>query len=135
MPGLITTPRLREKIGQYFREGELICEVKASSALEAEITLVEQDVARVRPGQRVELKVRALPFRTFSTRVGLIAPNAVQEESQVQSTVIIYCRLDDPVSALRPGMTGYARIACGRRPIGEIAAERLQGFLRTEFWW
>jgi hypothetical protein len=49
--------------------------------------------------------------------------------------VTVYCRLEEPENVLRPGMTGYARIACGRRPIGEILAERIQGFLRTEFWW
>jgi multidrug resistance efflux pump len=155
MPGLITTPRLRERIGQYVHEGELICEVKASTVLEAEIALAEQDVARVRNGQRVELKVRALPFHTFSTRVDRIAPSAVKEErpgqlpgqlpgqipgqstvpSTAPGTVIIYCRLENPAFGLRPGMTGYARIACGRRPIGEILAEHIQGFLRTEFWW
>jgi multidrug resistance efflux pump len=136
VPGLITTPRLREKIGQFVREGELICEVKASSVLEAEISLAEQDVARVRPGQQVELKARALPFRTFHVRVDRIAPGAVAGEGQqAQSTVTVYCRLEEPAVNLRPAMTGYARIACGQRPIGEILAERAQGVLRTEFWW
>jgi multidrug efflux pump subunit AcrA (membrane-fusion protein) len=135
VPGLITTPRLREKIGQYLREGELICEVKGSLVLEAEIALAEQDVARVRPGQTIELKARSLPFHTFSARADRIAPSAAQDEKKTQSTVTVYCRLEDPATVLRPGMTGYARIACGRRPIGEILAEHIQGFLRTEFWW
>jgi hypothetical protein len=35
---------------------------------------------------------------------------------------------------LRPGMTGHARIFTGRRPIGQIVANRALRFLRTEFW-
>jgi hypothetical protein len=42
--------------------------------------------------------------------------------------------LTDWTADLKPEMTGYARISCGRRPIGEIVLERLLGFLRTEFW-
>jgi multidrug efflux pump subunit AcrA (membrane-fusion protein) len=133
--GVITTPHLRERIGQFFREGELICEVKASQILEAEIALDEQCVARVRPGQPLELKARALPFHTSQTRVDRIAPSARSDEGQEQSKVTVYCRLEAPAIDLRPGMTGYACIACGRRPIGEILAERIQGILRSEFWW
>jgi hypothetical protein len=36
---------------------------------------------------------------------------------------------------LRTGMTGFARIVCGRRPCGEILAFRTLRILRTEFWW
>ena len=31
-------------------------------------------------------------------------------------------------------MTGYARISCGRRPLGAILVDRVLRFLRTEFW-
>src|SRR5262249_11973698 len=49
--GLITTPRLREKVGQYFHEGDLIGEIQAVQELEAEIAVDEQAAAQVRPGQ------------------------------------------------------------------------------------
>ena len=48
--GVITTPLSKEKVGQYLREGDLICVVEESAGLEAEIALTEQDVARVRRG-------------------------------------------------------------------------------------
>ena len=133
LAGLITTPYLKEKVGHYFREGDLICEVEEPSVLEVEIALDEQELARVCPGQRVELKARVLPFQTFQAKVDRIAPCAVPGD--VQSTVTVYCRLENADPELRPGMTGYARIYCGRRPLGEILAERALRFLRTEFWW
>ena len=131
--GLIVTPHLAEKVGQYFEEGEIICEVQDPSGLEAEITLAEQEVARIEPDQRVELKARAMPFQNFQAKVERIAPAAVRGE--LQSTIIVYCHLEDSSTDMRPGMTGYARIYTGRRPVGEIVSDRILRFLRTEFWW
>jgi multidrug efflux pump subunit AcrA (membrane-fusion protein) len=131
--GLITTPRLRERVGQYLREGEVICAVEEPALLEAEVALAEQDVARVRAGQPVELKARALPFVTFTAAVDRIAPAAGRGE--VQSTVTVYCRLGNEGGQLRPGMTGHARVFTGRRSVGRVLLDRGLRFLRTEFWW
>jgi multidrug efflux pump subunit AcrA (membrane-fusion protein) len=132
LPGIVTTPRLRERVGQYFREGELICEVKEPARFEAVIALREQDIARVKPDQIVRLKVRALPFETLAARVDRVAPSAIPGE--VQATVSVYCRMADAPSELRPGMSGWARIDCGQRPIGAVWLDRAARYVRTEFW-
>jgi len=90
-------------------------------------------VARVRPGQAVALRARALPFETLRARVDRMAPAAGRGD--VQTTVAIYCRLDDCPPGLRPGMTGYGRIYTGPRPVGRIALDRALRWLRTECWW
>jgi multidrug efflux pump subunit AcrA (membrane-fusion protein) len=131
--GIVVTPRLKEKVGQYLREGDLIGVVEEPATLEAEITLAEQDVTRVQAGQRVELKARALPFETFSAQVDRIAPAAGRGD--VQSTVTLYCRLGNEGPDLRPGMTGQARVFTGRRSVGEVLLDRGLRLLRTEFWW
>jgi multidrug efflux pump subunit AcrA (membrane-fusion protein) len=133
LAGLITTPRLKERVGQYLREGDLIGVVEARATLELEIALAEQDVARVRPGQAVRLKARALPYRTFPSRVDRIAPSGVRGEAQ--SSITAYCRLDPAPADLRTEMTGYARVETGRRPIGAILLDRILRLVRTEFWW
>jgi putative peptide zinc metalloprotease protein len=133
IPGLMTTPRLKEKVGQYLHEGDLIAVVEARAALELEIALAEQDVARVRPGQAVRLKARALPYETFTTVVDRVAPTGVRGEAQ--SSVTVYGRLDHAPDDLRTEMTGYARVDTGRRPIGAILVDRMLRFVRTEFWW
>jgi hypothetical protein len=97
-------------------------------------------VARVQCGQPVRLKARALPFETFRVQVDRIAPTACRtpEKAAVpgaQGAVTVYCRLEKSASAILPGMTGYARIATGQRPLGRIVFDRALRFLRTEFWW
>jgi multidrug efflux pump subunit AcrA (membrane-fusion protein) len=132
--GVVVTPRLKEKVGQYLKEGELIGVVEEPATLEAEIALAEQDMARVQAGQPVELKARALPFETFTAQVDRIAPAAGRGD--VQSSVILYCLVDNNTGAeLRPGMTGQARIFTGRQSIGRVLVDRGLRLLRTEFWW
>jgi multidrug efflux pump subunit AcrA (membrane-fusion protein) len=124
---------LREKVGQYFREGDLICVIEESTSLQVEISLAEQDMTRVQVGQEVALKVRVLPCATFPAQVRRIAPSAVRTEGQ--SNVTVHCTLPAPAAELRPDMTGYARIYTGRRTIGAIVLDRFLRLVRTEFWW
>src|SRR6185295_605754 len=59
--GVVTTPYLKEKIGSFVKEGDLICEVENTRNLEVEIPLLEQEVGYVEVGCEVDLKARALP--------------------------------------------------------------------------
>jgi multidrug efflux pump subunit AcrA (membrane-fusion protein) len=131
--GVIVTPRLKEKFMHYVREGDVIAVVEDPTVLEAEINLPEQDVARVKPDQPVELKARALPFDVFKARVDRTAPAAGRGE--VQSTLTVYCRLEADQTALRSGMTGHARVFTGQRSLGGFLLDRAMRFVRTEFWW
>ncbi|MBS0209036.1 MAG: efflux RND transporter periplasmic adaptor subunit [Planctomycetes bacterium] len=133
--GLITTARMKEKIGQYLEKGALICVVEDSTGLEAEIALAEQDVTGVEPGQDVELKARALPFRTFLATVERVAPRANTVEGAPQGTITVYCRLHHGDEDLLAGMTGMGRIFRGKESLGNIACERAVRYFRTEFWW
>ena len=90
-------------------------------------------MARVRPGQAIRLKVRALPYETFTTVVDRVSPSGVRGEAQ--SSLTVYGRLDHAPDDLRTEMTGYARVDTGRRPIGALLLDRIVRFVRTEFWW
>jgi multidrug resistance efflux pump len=134
--GIVTTPRLKEKIGQYVYEGDFIALVEEPSALQTEIVLEEQQLERLERGQRVRIKLRAVPFATYWGHVDHVAPAAVKEDQhEAQAHVKICCRLDAAGPELRPGMTGYARISTGQRSIGAIIADRAMRLVRTEFWW
>jgi putative peptide zinc metalloprotease protein len=133
--GLIITPRLKEKAGQYLEKGELICVIEDLSSLEAEIAISEQDASLVAPGESVSLKPRSQPYLTLRTQVDRIAPAAMVAQKATQSTVTVYCRLENGDGTLRSGMTGFGRIHHQKRPLGLIALDRAQRYLRTEFWW
>lgn len=131
--GLLTTPRLREKTGQFVQQGDLICVVEVPDSVAVEIAIAEQYVERVEAGQTISLKPRALPFGRLAATVIRVAPSTTRIESQ--SSITVHGRLAQTGPALRPGATGWARIYLGPRPIGEILLQRGLRFLRTEFWW
>lgn len=131
--GVILTPHLKEKIGQYLKEGELICEIEDPQSMEVETLLEEQDVHRIQSGCTATLKPRSLPLLTLSARVKSIAPQAVA--GKVQSTVNVYCQLENPSVELITGMTGYARISCGQCSPASYLSGRFLRYLRTEIWW
>lgn len=133
MDGVVASPNLGDKVGQHFRKGEVICVVVEPSELEAEIMLSERQFARVRPGQPIALKPRALPFQTLHAQVERIAPIVAIDKKE--STGTVSCRISNEPRLLKPGMSGYARITVGSRSLGSIWLDRLMGFLRTEFWW
>lgn len=135
--GVIITPHILEKAGQYLHEGDLICEVEDCSAVEFEISLPEQEVRDVQIGQSVRLKARALPYETFRAKVDRIAPAAEsgKDNGKLQSQVVVYSRLDNPPSGLKAGMMGHAKIETGRAMVAKVLADDLLKYVRTEFWW
>jgi biotin carboxyl carrier protein len=135
MAGVMTTARMKEKVGQYFEKGALICIIEDAEGLEAELALTEQEVSGVEPGQSVELKARALPFQTFRARVERVSPRAEKEQGALEGKIIVYCTLEGGDSRLLAGMTGMARVFRGEQPIATVMTTKAMKYLRTEFWW
>lgn len=133
--GVVTTPRLREKIGENVRKGDLIAEVHEVTTVNVEIAVPESEIADVRTGQKVTLKARAYPHESFEGQVVAIAPIATPPaEPWMERTVVVKTRLNNRAGLLKPAMTGHAKIHCGaQRPI-DLVLRRLLRFVRVEFW-
>lgn len=125
----IVTRRYRE-VGELvmsgttgFGEGTPIMQVADLSQMRVKLNLNELDVAKVRVGMPVEVKVDALPERTFQGVVKRIAPAAQQPSGGssplssalgvVKFAVEVYLQQSD--AALRPGMTARCRILTATR--------------------
>ncbi|QEL15461.1 efflux RND transporter periplasmic adaptor subunit [Limnoglobus roseus] len=151
--GLVTTARLRERVGRYVQEGELLVEVEDLAAMEIEVTLREGPAARVQPGQTVAVLPRAFPLHTLGGSVSRVAPAArrpgerpdavsgtiaapaaAAPSPDAEGQVVVCCTLADSDLRLRPGMTGYARIECGRRPLWAVVSDGVLRTVRIEFW-
>jgi multidrug resistance efflux pump len=133
--GVITTPRLKEKVGQYVNRGELIAEVHDLGQLTVDIEVPERDIGPVRVGQAVTVKARAYPGETFSGKVIGIAP-AMHNSDLISGVKMIRVAtvIDNADQRLKTGMTGYAKIDCGTRPLIEVLAHGVVGALRVEVW-
>jgi putative peptide zinc metalloprotease protein len=135
-PGVITTPRVKEKIGQYVNKGDLIAEVHDLRQLTVEIEVPERDIGPVRVGQPVYLKARAYPGETFSGKVTGIAPAMRESDATTVpvKTVRVATVIDNADQKLKTRMTGYAKIDCGTRPLIEVLMHGVVGALRVEVW-
>ncbi len=133
--GTVITPRLKDKIGQYFDRGAALLVVEDLDHLEADIVVPEQQAQLVNAGQEIALKSRLLPHYTLKGTVLRVAPAVQYAVPGAPPTVVVHCRVDDPGKLLRSGMTGYGRIQLGRVPLGVWFYGRAVRMLRTEFWW
>ncbi|MEE9219461.1 MAG: PqqD family peptide modification chaperone [Acidobacteriota bacterium] len=140
--GRVVTPHLELKRGQRVERGEALCEVVDATRLRAEIEVPESEAAEVRIGQKVKIKARGFPGRSFWGEVISIASAAeadpdAQRASFLpapQSRILVHTEVDNSEGLLKPEMTGNGKIYCGKRPLAELITRRLVRYVRTEFW-
>jgi HlyD family secretion protein len=120
--GLVT------KIRPY---GDIVSIVKYDSVL-VMIPVSEKDMDIVKKEQRIRFKVRSYPGKTFE---GIVTK--VPQQSEVNKDHVVF-----PLTAkaanidliLKPGMTGQAKIYCGKKPILSIIARKIVRWFKVEVW-
>ncbi|HEY3225786.1 MAG TPA: HlyD family efflux transporter periplasmic adaptor subunit, partial [Planctomycetota bacterium] len=144
-PGVVTTPHLRERIGEFVKEGDLIAEVHEIDTLKAEVAVPEREIGSVRVGMAASIRFRAFPERTFAGTVTAIAPAATgpgapgSPAAAVPAgrdgrTVRVTIEVKNEEGLLKPNLTGFARIDAGDRNSLDVLTRRLRRFVRLEFW-
>jgi multidrug resistance efflux pump len=106
--GVVLTPHLEEKLGVSLDEGDLVLMVGRTDTLELEFGVDQRDIAKVRPGQEVRLRVDALPQRTFIGKVSSIGLVPIDTGATVRYPVRAY--VPNPAGLLKPQSVAYARV-------------------------
>ncbi len=157
--GIVATPEreLQEMKHQFVKKGDLIAKVYDLKTITAEIPISERDIADVRVGQGVVLKVRAYPEVTFHGKVTAIAtaaqisptastsatalvlaqpaaPGTLSRSAVAPKTIMVTTEIDNPALLLKPEMTGQAKIVCGRRNLWQLITRRIVRTVKVEFW-
>jgi multidrug resistance efflux pump len=133
--GVVTTPKLIEKVGEHVKKGDLILKVYELKTVLPEVAISEKEIAEVKPGQKVVLKARAYPERSFTGRVRSVAPaGAVDETGLGRKVFRVTVVMDGASDLLKPEMTGNAKIFCGSRSIWHLLTRRIARYMRVEFW-
>ncbi|MEW5876245.1 MAG: efflux RND transporter periplasmic adaptor subunit [Candidatus Zixiibacteriota bacterium] len=113
--------------------GEVLVEVADLDPVRVELRVAEADVEDLHADLPVTLKARALPFSSFEGRVLQIAVAADTLDGG-STRFTVRTEIENGAGALRPGMTGHAKVACGERSLLALATRRLVHFIRVEFW-
>jgi RND family efflux transporter MFP subunit len=92
--------------GDYVTKGMKIATIVRVNPLRVQLTVPEQAVSSIAPGQTVTFEVDAYAGRTFEGKVKFIAP-ALQAD---QRALTVEATVPNPDGALKPGLFATARI-------------------------
>ena len=113
--GVIVTPRIEERVGQFFAKGTELCVVADVRNVTTEVAVDERDAALLTTGEPVAVKLNPFPTRLFRGTVSRVS-SFVREEGK-DRYVIAEVRVENPEGLLKTGMLGKAKISDGRRPL------------------
>ena len=82
--------------------------------------------------QNVKLKVKSYPFSSFWGKVFKISQQA--KKDRAKNIFRVTCKIENEDRLLKPGMSGYAKIYCGKRSIFNLLTRRIVSYLRVEVW-
>ena len=145
--GTVVTPRIIDRLGIYLEEGGTLCEIAGQEGLIARVPVREAFLDEIRPGQRVRLKLDALPFQTISGRVIALAPASSEHDAmpgqeasfgrypsreftEVEAIVSVL----SATGSLKAGMAGTAKIEVGRGTLIGRTARSLRRSILALIW-
>ncbi|HUR94629.1 MAG TPA: efflux RND transporter periplasmic adaptor subunit [Gemmatimonadales bacterium] len=106
--GVVLTPHVEEYAGASLEEGDLLLTLGRLDTLELEFGVDQREVARVRAGQEVRLRVDALPQRTLVGRV--ISVGQLPADTGEAVSYPVRAAVPNPDGVLKPDMTAYVRV-------------------------
>jgi putative peptide zinc metalloprotease protein len=140
--GIMLTDKLEERLGDYLRKGEFLCELGYLNEVMIRVIIPESEMADTKVDQDVALKVYAYPEKTLygkvtdispariemlenaalSSRFGGKLPTLPQQAGEVPSFPYfqVTMKIDNSEGLLKPGMTGISKIWCERRSLASI---------------
>jgi putative peptide zinc metalloprotease protein len=154
--GVILTPRLEEKIGDYIEHGGFVCETGSTGGVEIEALVSGTDVTEVKAGQDVELRAYAYPDSALKGKVESVSGVAVKTIDNLALSARFGGKIiTEPQSGIgevprdpyfevkidvsepsldlfKPGMTGRAKIYGDKRSLALIIYEKLQKVIRPD---
>ncbi|MEW5798528.1 MAG: HlyD family efflux transporter periplasmic adaptor subunit [Bacteroidota bacterium] len=149
--GIVATPvrQLKEMERQVVQKGALIAKVYDMKKLTVEIPIPEKEIADVKINQHVAFKAQAYPNETFYGTVTSIATTvqgvspatgsgtstpSLPFVSTTNKTILVTTEIDNTSLLLKPGMSGQAKIYCGKRSVFDLVMRRLARIMKVEFW-
>jgi len=141
--GIVTTPRLHDRLGTYLKSGSEVAEVADMSTMRARIYIPEFSMRDIRLGAPVRLHAES-QFQPWSGTLASLAPastlieTGLIERAQLEGiraprfyvgSVELQNRGD-----LREGMRGNAKIQVGRRSAAEFAWRFARDLVGRRLW-
>jgi putative peptide zinc metalloprotease protein len=144
--GVIATPRIEQRVGEYLSEGEPFALLVDRTAMRARVLVRDWELEDVHQDAAVGLKLRSYPFQTFSGTIRQIMPAASSERPLTEPNKVerkgqeltnffeVVMEFPNPNGELKEGMTGTARIYGRRYPVAIRALRAGSRWVRGLIW-
>lgn len=135
--GRVLTARPHERLGERLDAGQTFVVLGRRDRLELEGRVSQREIERVQVGQRVRMKVPALPGHTFVGTLTEVAPAAEGDPAAGPGAprfVVVRAAIGNQAELLRPGMDAVAKIVGPRRPVGFHLARPFVHWLQLRIW-
>jgi RND family efflux transporter MFP subunit len=130
--GVIVTPRIEERIGQFLAKGTELCVVADVGSVLAEVAVPETEASLIRVGEPVALKLNPYPTRLF--RGTLVRPGTHVREEGLERFVVAEVQIDEPSGLLKTGMQGQAKVSTIKVPIGVAIFRKPARYFWNKLW-
>jgi putative peptide zinc metalloprotease protein len=142
--GTVVTPRVREFLGSYLKEGQELLEVADLSSLRARIYVSEYDLYKIRQSTDGRLMVQGL-LGTWPAQIVSMAARPTEIDERLAGKVelrgmnpphfyIVDLVVQNPQGTLKPGMAGVARIYGRRLSLLGFGWEAFSNFWARKIW-
>jgi RND family efflux transporter MFP subunit len=130
--GVVVTPRLDEKVGQFLPSTEELCVLADISAVTVEVAVAESEAAHLIVGEPLWAKMNPYPSRTFQGTVQHVAASLHEEGGE--RFVIAESRVENPDGLLKPGMLGKAKVSIGRHSLAAAIFRKPLRWVWLKLW-
>jgi len=144
--GTVVTPKIQDQLGEYLKSGSELLEIADLTQMRARIYISEYDLYKIRTGETARLQFDGV-LRRRDGQVSLVSARPTEvslaeaEEAKATSTpgrshqfYFVDIVVGNPEQALKPGMTGVARVYSSRRSFGGMALEEVKNFWGRKLW-
>jgi len=132
LAGVIVTPRIQERAGQFLARGSELCVVADVGSVLAEVGVPENDSSLIRAEEAVTLKLNPFPTRIF--RGVLKRPGTHVREDEKDRFVVAEVQVESPPGLLKTGMQGKAKVSTVRVPIAVAIFRKPARYLWNKLW-
>jgi multidrug efflux pump subunit AcrA (membrane-fusion protein) len=120
--GVVVTPDLQNLSGRRLDAGNPFAQVLDLSSAIVQVAIPERDLALMKPGEEVAIKLDSYPQRTFRGRVSIVSPEAKLGDGDRTFNVEVPISNNDAI--LRAGMTGRGKVSLGWHAAGYVMLRR-----------
>ena len=107
---IVLTEDLDFEIGRQYGPGEIIAELFPTSTINAEITIIEEDISYLKQETPIKLKLHAFPRVTYDGMILKLLPNETEKGQQKEFTALAEFSTTSSQQIIYPGMTGMIKV-------------------------